>query len=135
MTEMTETKVCGKCKQEKELSEFTKNKSNKDGLDHNCRQCKAEIMKKYRDKQKQREGHVSSAPLQSYPLPPADPLAPERIEPGCVIKMSGGLSIPIDDYPELAEKLKADARANFRANDLPGHVLFILDWYLNLEDE
>lgn len=33
-------KVCGKCKQEKTLSEFNKNKGTKDGYHGDCRSCK-----------------------------------------------------------------------------------------------
>ena len=34
-------KQCSKCKSEKDESEFHKNKSKKDGLDHRCKQCQA----------------------------------------------------------------------------------------------
>lgn len=33
-------KICCKCKQEKPKSEFYKNKSTKDGLSHECKECK-----------------------------------------------------------------------------------------------
>lgn len=36
-------KVCGKCKEEKPLSEFSVNKRNKDGLEYICKVCRSEI--------------------------------------------------------------------------------------------
>ena len=36
---MEEAKICCTCKEEKELSEFSKNKSTKDGLQKRCRKC------------------------------------------------------------------------------------------------
>ena len=33
-------KICTKCKEEKELYNFTKNKNNKDGLEYFCKSCK-----------------------------------------------------------------------------------------------
>lgn len=36
-----ETKICRKCKEEKELSEFSKDKSRKDGLYCYCKKCKS----------------------------------------------------------------------------------------------
>ena len=44
-----ETKVCTKCKVEKELSEFISNKSNKDKLTFNCRNCIREYYYNNRD--------------------------------------------------------------------------------------
>lgn len=37
-----ETKICSKCKEEKGLSEFNKNRSTKDGLSGQCRKCQNE---------------------------------------------------------------------------------------------
>jgi hypothetical protein len=42
-----ETKVCSKCKEEKRLNEFNKNKQNKDGVRGSCRQCDKNIHKHY----------------------------------------------------------------------------------------
>lgn len=39
------TKVCSKCKRELPVSEFNKNKRNKDGIDNKCRQCASEYYK------------------------------------------------------------------------------------------
>ena len=36
------TKVCSRCKRELPISEFNKNKRNKDGIDNKCRQCASE---------------------------------------------------------------------------------------------
>jgi len=44
------TKFCTKCKIKKELSEFGKNKSTKDGLTHWCRKC----VNKYREENKEK---------------------------------------------------------------------------------
>lgn len=41
-------KICNKCKQEKPLSEFNKNKSYKDGLDCYCKECRKSYGKGYR---------------------------------------------------------------------------------------
>jgi len=123
---MMETKVCGKCKLEKDHSQFTKNKSNKDGLDALCRECKAIKQAEYRKNRKQREAGKATVPAPA-PKPRPD-VRRDASRPA-------SLAVPLADYPDLAERLAYDAKANFRANDLPGHVLFILDWYLNLEDE
>ena len=39
-------KVCSKCRVEKSLSEFTKNKWQKDGFSHYCKDCKREVKRK-----------------------------------------------------------------------------------------
>lgn len=48
-------KQCGKCKKHKSLSEFNKNKTHKDGLQHWCKQCALEIAKRWYAKNKHRE--------------------------------------------------------------------------------
>ena len=40
-------KVCSKCKKKKDESEFGKNKSKIDGLQHNCKKCQREYAKKH----------------------------------------------------------------------------------------
>ena len=40
-------KVCTKCKVDKELTEFYKQKSTKDGLFSQCKSCEKEGLKKY----------------------------------------------------------------------------------------
>jgi len=45
-------KKCSTCKEPKELSEFTKNRSTKDGLSYQCKPCRAESKKKWQDKNK-----------------------------------------------------------------------------------
>lgn len=42
-----ETKICTKCKQEKPISEFNKNKYKKDGLQSECKECHNKLYKKY----------------------------------------------------------------------------------------
>jgi hypothetical protein len=42
-----ETKICTKCKFEKQLNDFNKNKTRKDGLNNICRVCSNERSKKY----------------------------------------------------------------------------------------
>ena len=49
-----ETKVCTKCKEEKELSEFYKNKSKKCGLERGCKSCKAVYDKEYSKNNKEK---------------------------------------------------------------------------------
>jgi len=46
-------KICSKCKEEKDLSEFYKHKKNKDGYWYACKACKAGRSKKYREKNKE----------------------------------------------------------------------------------
>lgn len=41
-------KICYSCKTKKDIDNFTKNKSNKDGLHHHCRECKAKHAKNWR---------------------------------------------------------------------------------------
>lgn len=47
-------KICTKCKIEKELSEFGKNRKFKDGLKYNCKECCKEFFNKYYDKNKEK---------------------------------------------------------------------------------
>lgn len=46
-------KICSTCKEEKELSEFNKNKGKKDGLSTVCRECGKEHCKDYYNKNKE----------------------------------------------------------------------------------
>jgi hypothetical protein len=50
-------KFCGKCKMKKQISEFGKNKSNKDGVSDRCKECERQRSKEYRLKnpEKQKE--------------------------------------------------------------------------------
>ena len=43
------TKICSKCKEKKELSEFYKDKYHKDGLHSNCKVCSEKMSKKWRE--------------------------------------------------------------------------------------
>ena len=47
-------KVCNKCGQEKELCEFNKDKRNKDGHKNQCKSCKKEYRKDYRNENKEK---------------------------------------------------------------------------------
>lgn len=49
------TKVCSMCKRELPISEFYKNKCNKDELHNQCKDCKKESAKKYMKTQKGKE--------------------------------------------------------------------------------
>jgi len=46
--ELDETKICTKCHKEKLITEFSKDKRNKDGLGGRCKKCLAEKNKKWR---------------------------------------------------------------------------------------
>lgn len=48
-------KICGKCKIEKEVSEFTKNSERKDGLHGCCRSCKKEEQRAWYESHKQEQ--------------------------------------------------------------------------------
>jgi len=50
---MNQTKICTKCKTEKELTEFSKHKRNKDGLQCECKQCCKEYLSLYRQDNKE----------------------------------------------------------------------------------
>jgi hypothetical protein len=43
------TKICNRCRVEKSLDFFSKNKRQHDGLQVNCKQCNSEVMKAYRE--------------------------------------------------------------------------------------
>lgn len=47
-------KICSKCKEEKDESEFCKDKSRKDGLRNNCIVCSSIISKKHREENKEK---------------------------------------------------------------------------------
>ncbi len=40
-------KICSRCKVEKELSEFSKNRARRDGFQHACKECRREAEQKY----------------------------------------------------------------------------------------
>jgi len=42
-----ETKICVKCKEEKQLTEFAKDKYNKDGLTFRCKKCRNKHYNEY----------------------------------------------------------------------------------------
>ena len=46
----TVTRRCGRCKQTKPLSEFSKDKECKGGISHRCKECKNQIMRDWRQK-------------------------------------------------------------------------------------
>jgi hypothetical protein len=46
---LPETKTCGICKEEKDLSAFSKNKSNKDGLGYTCKACHKSYMDMHKE--------------------------------------------------------------------------------------
>ena len=48
------TKICSKCKQTKDIGEFSKNKDGKDGLRSQCKSCISELNKIYRQKNKEK---------------------------------------------------------------------------------
>lgn len=48
-----ETKICSKCKKEKPVSEFGKNKAKKDGLQAECKECKSAYNKLHYQKNKE----------------------------------------------------------------------------------
>ena len=50
---MSKTKKCSCCGQHKPLSEFHKNKSRKDGLNHDCKVCKLARTKAHADKMRE----------------------------------------------------------------------------------
>ena len=52
---MDQLKVCGKCKESKAHSEFSKDKSKKDGLRTKCKVCDKEIRKNWYEANKERE--------------------------------------------------------------------------------
>ena len=46
-------KTCSKCKEEKPLSEFTKNKTKKGGYNYTCRVCTRKYIKEHYESNKQ----------------------------------------------------------------------------------
>jgi hypothetical protein len=50
-------KVCGVCKIEKELNQFSLRKASKDGYAHNCKNCASNYYKKYRVKNSEKLKH------------------------------------------------------------------------------
>lgn len=53
-----ETKVCTNCKEEKELCQFNKNKTKKDGYNNICKDCSREKSKQYYNKNKDHHKNV-----------------------------------------------------------------------------
>jgi hypothetical protein len=52
-----ETKICGKCKEEKYIDEFSKNSVGKDGLQCYCKQCQSIIAKEWKNNNRE---HVNA---------------------------------------------------------------------------
>ena len=50
-----QTKICSKCKEEKSIELFSKNKSKKSGYSCECKECHKIIRKKYYDNNKEKE--------------------------------------------------------------------------------
>ena len=50
-----QTKICSKCKKEKSIELFSKNKSKKSGYSCECKECHKIIRKKYYDNNKEKE--------------------------------------------------------------------------------
>lgn len=48
------TKFCGRCKEEKSVSDFSKDRSRKDGLRNRCKDCAREYLRKYREKNREK---------------------------------------------------------------------------------
>lgn len=46
------TKICSRCKKELPIDMFNKDKSRSDNLDNNCKQCRKEYLKQYRNENK-----------------------------------------------------------------------------------
>ena len=55
MCDEVKTKVCSKCKIEKVVAEFYRDKSKKDGVHGRCKECEAEYMQKYRQENTEKE--------------------------------------------------------------------------------
>ena len=60
MSELLTEKKCGRCGTFKPTSEFTKNKSRKDGLNVYCKSCISEIYPKYKKAYYERHPHVNN---------------------------------------------------------------------------
>ena len=53
-------KICSKCKNIKQLSEFHKNRAKKDGYQDYCKICQRNVVKKYQKTDKGRDNHNAS---------------------------------------------------------------------------
>ena len=49
------SKVCSKCKEEKPLSSFCSNRTNRDGLHYQCKKCHYEINRRWNNKNKHKK--------------------------------------------------------------------------------
>lgn len=61
-------KKCSKCKAEKELTEFPKTKTNKDGLSYLCFDCNRRVTKEYREKNADRYYQNQKQRRQTEPI-------------------------------------------------------------------
>ena len=61
------TKKCAKCGRELPLSEFQKNACSPDGLQRECRECKAEYMREYNARKRASKGQKITTTVQSNP--------------------------------------------------------------------
>ncbi len=96
-------KTCTKCKIEKELSEFCRDRSQKDGLHYRCRDCCRKYQLEYRKTKSCKEAHQKSSRKQRQLCPEkekAQNAVSNAIRDGKLIRPSVCESCPYEGFIE-----------------------------------
>ena len=76
-----EKKICLKCKKEVDLTNYSMNRSTKDGLEHWCKDCKKKAQAIYRKRQgaqpRRKSGNGRRSRLGTHPMGISSPTVPE----------------------------------------------------------
>lgn len=104
-------KTCSKCKQDKDVSFFTKNNQRKDGLSCQCKTCLNHKRMEYRDKSKDR---IKAQKARSYAKNKEKILAKQAIY---YIENKSKISETIAKYHAANSNRIAEQRAIYRANN------------------
>jgi len=113
---MEKTKICRRksCKHNGEpqpLENFTRNKSTKDGLAQECKDCKREYARNYK-KRKAAEGVKVARSKRKATKPKPAPKKPPR--PAPAIDIPTEITIDFTDHPETLQSLASIAKEQFR---------------------
>jgi hypothetical protein len=96
-----ETKICVKCKEEKQLTEFAKDKYNKDGLTFRCKKCRNkhynEYYKENPEKQKEKNERQAINRKNFYD-------SDKGVESSRRAHLKRSFGISLEEYNEMSER-------------------------------
>lgn len=69
---MNQSKKCSRCKEEKPVEEFSRDKRGKFGRDNYCKKCRYKITKKYKQSKEGKENHRNNNLIDKYGISQKD---------------------------------------------------------------